>query len=108
MQLKNIKLVFAKLTIYFATGERTANSETHIFENLCRQADKWVPPNSNLSCHYSAPHPYFKLGPLKEEVLLDDPPVLLFHDFVTQSEVDQIIELAKPKVGIEMTMSPYA
>ncbi|KAM7538844.1 hypothetical protein Aperf_G00000054791 [Anoplocephala perfoliata] len=81
-------------------GERTESSEAYVFEDLCRQADKWVPPNSNLSCRYSTPHPYFKLAPLKEEILYEDPLILLFHDFVTQNEVGQIIALAKPKVGI--------
>lgn len=87
---------------YCTEGDRTESYEAVVFEDLCRQADKWAPPNSNMSCLYSTPHSYFKLGPLKVEVLLDDPPVLLFHDFVTQSEVDQIIELAKPKVGTEI------
>ncbi|KAM7534680.1 hypothetical protein Aperf_G00000113092 [Anoplocephala perfoliata] len=79
-------------------SERTEDAGTYVFEELCRQANEWMPPNSNRSCRHSIPHSYFKLGPLKEEVLLEDPPVLLFHDFVTQNEADQIIELAKPKL----------
>ncbi|KAM7539129.1 hypothetical protein Aperf_G00000054761 [Anoplocephala perfoliata] len=80
-------------------SKRTMDTELYIFENLCRQSDKWAPPDTNMSCRYSSPHSFFKLGPLKEETLLEDPPVLMFHDFITQNEVDHIIELAKPKLA---------
>ncbi|KAM7538663.1 hypothetical protein Aperf_G00000054771 [Anoplocephala perfoliata] len=79
-------------------SERTERTENYVFEDLCRQANKWIPPSSNMSCRFSTPHSYFKLGPLKVEVLLDDPLVLQFHDFVTQKEADQLIKLARPKL----------
>ena len=35
-------------------------------------------------------NPYLKLQPLKVEVLLDDPQVLMFHDVVTAEEIDEL------------------
>lgn len=34
-----------------------------------------------------------------QEIVNEDPLIILWHDFVTQKEVDEIIELAKPKVS---------
>ncbi|KAM3184267.1 hypothetical protein ACTXT7_008677 [Hymenolepis weldensis] len=80
-------------------SERAEDKEIFTFDDLCRKADMWSPPKSNLSCRYSTPHPYFLIGPLMEEIVNEDPLVILWHDFVTQKEVDEIIELAKPKVS---------
>lgn len=85
--------------LYALLDKRADDSEASIFNNLCRKADAISPPDSNLTCRYSSPHPYFLLGPLKEEIMQEEPTILLWHEFVTQKEVDEIIELAKPGVG---------
>ncbi|KAL5963355.1 Prolyl 4-hydroxylase subunit alpha-2 [Taenia solium] len=85
---------------------RADDSEATIFDDLCRKADMELPPDHYLSCHYSTPHVFFTLAPLKEEVLQLDPPILLWHDFVTQNEVDQIIEIAKPRLKRALVRNP--
>ncbi|VDN97114.1 unnamed protein product [Rodentolepis nana] len=87
-------------------GERAVDQEAYIFDDLCRKANAWSPPKSNLNCRYSTPHPYFLIGPLKEELLQEDPPIILWHDFVSQKEVDEIIEIAKPKLRRALVRNP--
>ncbi|CUT99594.1 prolyl 4 hydroxylase subunit alpha 1 [Echinococcus multilocularis] len=85
---------------------RAEGSEAAIFDSLCRTADLLSPPDQHLSCHYFTPHPFFILGPLKEEVVQVEPPILQWHDFVTQNEVDQIIKLARPKLKRALVRNP--
>ena len=44
-------------------------------------------------------NPYLKLQPLKVEVLLDDPQVLVFHDVVTTEEIDELKRKARSQVN---------
>ncbi|KAL5103346.1 Prolyl 4-hydroxylase subunit alpha-2 [Taenia crassiceps] len=85
---------------------RADDSEAAVFDSLCRRADTMSPPDHHLSCHYSTPHVFFTLAPLKEEVLQLEPPIVLWHDFVTQNEVDQIIEIAKPRLKRALVRNP--
>ena len=47
------------------------------------------------------------MGPLKEEVIQEDPPIILWHEFVTQNEVDEIIESAKPRVNFHFIILQF-
>jgi prolyl 4-hydroxylase len=54
---------------------------------------------SKLFCRYRHNnHPYLILQPIKEEQILDHPAIYLFHDVVSNSDVEQIKSLALPKV----------
>ncbi|EUB60789.1 Prolyl 4-hydroxylase subunit alpha-1 [Echinococcus granulosus] len=85
---------------------RAEGSEAAIFDSLCRTADLLSPPDQHLSCHYFTPHSFFILGPLKGEVIQLEPPILQWHDFVTQNEVEQIIKLARPKLKRALVRNP--
>ena len=43
-------------------------------------------------------HPHLILRPIKEEQLLDQPIIYLFHDVLTDSEIEEIKSLASPRV----------
>ncbi|VUZ43214.1 unnamed protein product [Hymenolepis diminuta] len=87
-------------------SERAEDKEILTFDELCRMADTWSPPKSKLCCRYSTPHPYFLIGPLMEEIVNEDPLILLWHDFVTQKEVDEIVELARPNLRRALIRNP--
>jgi prolyl 4-hydroxylase len=54
---------------------------------------------SKLFCRYRHNnHPYLVIQPVKEEQLLDHPAIFLYHDVVSNSDVEQIKSLASPKV----------
>ena len=77
------------------------------YEALCRSeiynTNLFVMPNAPTSdhkCyfHYGDGHPYFQMGPMKEEVLSTSPLVLIFHDVVLDGEITILSDLAKPLV----------
>ena len=46
--------------------------------------------------------PYLKLQPLKVEVLLKDPQILIFHDVVETEEIVELKRKAKSQVEVAM------
>lgn len=72
--------------------------ENASFEDLCRSESPIGPPDAALSCYHRVPHPTFLLGPIREELVQIDPPVVLWHEFVTQNEAENIIETSSPRV----------
>lgn len=54
---------------------------------------------AKLFCRYRHNnHPYLMLRPVKEEQVLDKPAVYLFHDVVTDKDINEIKALALPRV----------
>ncbi len=78
--------------------------ETGDFEDLCRAASMEGPLDSELTCHFTIPHPYFLLQPVMEEVMQIDPFIVLWHEFVTPLEVEGIIETARPQVNLRLLL----
>jgi hypothetical protein len=68
---------------------------------LCRGKDL-LPPRERalLYCHYAdLNHPFYKLGPMKVE-LAHRPPhsVVIFHEFMTDAESNEIVDIASPRL----------
>ena len=56
---------------------------------------------AKLFCRYRHNHhPYLILQPVKEEQLLDQPAIFLFHDIISHADIEKIKSLASPKVCI--------
>jgi len=75
-------------------GEERVN-----YEQLCR-GEEFVPKDvlAKLKCRYtSGRHPYLLLGPVKEEEVYLSPRIVLFHDLITDAEIETIKELATPR-----------
>lgn len=108
---KNIKIKNQRPTDYL--------EERDVYERLCRQSGPQVtkktdscicvepsvsfqlPPKreAKLFCRYRHNnHPYLLLQPAKEEQVLDEPVVFLFHDILTDSDIAEIQSLALPRV----------
>ena len=49
-----------------------------------------------------ANHGPFVIAPLKEEVLSEKPRVSLFHDILSEKQINVLKKLAKPKVSLEL------
>ena len=56
---------------------------------------------SKLKCRYVAYHPFLKIAPVKEEQMFDNPPIWLFHDVITEQQVQRMKYLAGPKVRLD-------
>ena len=40
-----------------------------------------------------------RIAPVKEELVFDQPPIWLYHDVITESQVERMKSLAEPKVN---------
>ncbi|CAB3223325.1 unnamed protein product [Arctia plantaginis] len=67
---------------------------------LCR-GDSGLPMeiSSRLTCRYQTEHhPFTKLAPIKTEMLYLNPDIILFHDMLSDSEIDTVVEMAKMRL----------
>lgn len=53
-----------------------------------------------LKCRLVDHHPLLKIAPVKEEQVFDRPPIWLYHDVITEEQIDRMKYLAGPKVRI--------
>ncbi|CAK5076818.1 unnamed protein product [Meloidogyne enterolobii] len=81
-------------------GDSLGNSERDIYEALCRDE---VPVSqkqiSKLYCYYKMDRPFLLLAPFKVEIMRFNPLAVLFRDIINDEEIEQIQELAKPKLA---------
>ncbi|CAF1246049.1 unnamed protein product [Rotaria magnacalcarata] len=71
-------------------------------EEICRQQHAQLSKKrqATLFCRYRHNnHPYLILIPVKEEKVLDEPAVFLFHDVVSDSDIEKIKALAVPRMS---------
>ena len=64
--------------------------------NLSTQSQK---ERDKLFCYYHNDRPEILLKPVKVEMINLDPNLYLFHDVVTDKEINHVIKLARPKVS---------
>ncbi|CAM4891155.1 unnamed protein product [Rotaria socialis] len=87
---------------YLASSEKVGSNELNeICKALCRQnrAKLSHKHQAKLFCRYRHNnHPYLILRPVKEEQLFDEPTILLFHDVVSDTDIEKIKVLATPQL----------
>ena len=79
-------------------GEERVNCE-----QLCRGEEFiTVEEKSKLMCRYNfGKHNFLKIGPLKEEEVYLRPRIVLFHDFLTESEMETTRGVATPRATVQ-------
>ncbi|XP_049513479.1 prolyl 4-hydroxylase subunit alpha-2 isoform X10 [Dermacentor silvarum] len=67
------------------------------YNNLCR-GDKIrnATEEKDLRCYLSVPHPYFRIGPVKMEVMSLDPYIVQFYDVIWPKEIRAIRSIGDP------------
>ncbi|XP_028424253.1 prolyl 4-hydroxylase subunit alpha-1 [Perca flavescens] len=72
------------------------------YEQLCRGEGIRMTPRrqSRLFCRYydNNRHPMYVIGPVKQEDEWDRPLILRYHDIVSDTEIERVKELAKPRL----------
>ena len=53
---------------------------------------------SQLKCSYATYDPYLIIGPVKQELLYLDPLVIMFHDVITDKQIETMKKLSTAKV----------
>ncbi|KAL7078512.1 hypothetical protein ACQ4LE_002658 [Meloidogyne hapla] len=81
-------------------GDSLGNSERDIYEALCRDE---VPVSqkqtSKLYCYYKMDRPFLRLAPFKVEIMRFNPLAVLFRNVLNDEEIEQIQDLARPKLA---------
>jgi hypothetical protein len=54
--------------------------------------------DKDLTCQYRRHHPIFYINPLREEVLNANPRIVVYHNAVTDKEIERVREMATPRV----------
>ena len=55
--------------------------------------------SSRLKCYYSrGHHPFLLLQPVKVEQVSLEPFIVVYHDVISDNEINKIQEMAKPEV----------
>lgn len=55
-----------------------------------------------MSCRYFyGVHPFMKIAPVKEEEVFLEPRLVLYHDVITDNELDVVKKLATPRVSVQ-------
>ena len=69
------------------------------YEQLCRGEEFIsVEEKSKLLCQYNfGKHNFLLIGPLKEEEVYLNPRIVIYHDFLTSSEIETIKDMATPR-----------
>merc|ERR1711892_90233 len=80
-------------------GEDDLGEERVHYEQLCR-GEEFITEEerSKLMCRYSTgKHLYLIIGPVKEEEVYLNPRIVLYHDIVTENELETVRSLATPR-----------
>ena len=61
---------------------------------------KGVLDESKIRCFYKRDHPLLVLKPLKVSQMHDNPPVLVFHDFISNNTAEKLKKMAIPRMKV--------
>lgn len=83
-------------------------SENEHLDIACRGDLKKSPlEEAQLKCRYVTNNlPFLKIAPFKVEEVNLEPPILVFHDVISDDEIEKIKELAAPQVKSVLMKSP--
>lgn len=84
------------------------DTELAVYQRLCRTVNTSAVRDPQLICHLIIPHPYFLVAPVKEEIMQVEPPIVLWHDFVTAAEVEHIQNIARPRLRRATVRNPIS
>merc|ERR1719400_2808384 len=70
-----------------------------MYEQLCRGEETLTDlDRSKMTCRYFyGVHPFMKIAPVKEEEVFLEPRLVLYHDVITDNELDVVKKLATPR-----------
>lgn len=90
------------------TRPESSYDERDKYEALCRRDKSEIPPKrlKNLKCRYITHNPLLQIAPIKEEQLHDIPAIWLFHDVITDKQVEMMKSMAGPRLKRAIVRSP--
>lgn len=73
------------------------DEESHMYEYLCREENPNI-LDSRLKCRYISYNPLLYIAPVKEELVNIDPPIWVYHDVLSNDQINAMKSLAIPKL----------
>ncbi|RNA10195.1 prolyl 4-hydroxylase subunit alpha-2 [Brachionus plicatilis] len=86
--------------------EHALGLERDVYEALCRGDPIPGKVSKNLYCRYASYHPMLKIAPVKEELINDNPKIWLYHEIITENQIEIMKNLARPKLKRAIVRSP--
>lgn len=80
------------------------------FERLCtKEKVPSAEDQAPLRCRYEKSHsPFYRIAPMKVEEVSQDPYIVIFKNMVSDAEIEQIKEFARPRVCSRIQMKKIA
>ncbi|XP_032232333.2 prolyl 4-hydroxylase subunit alpha-1 isoform X3 [Nematostella vectensis] len=80
--------------------DELSREEMAEYTRLCRPNSQTRLPSSNkqLTCSYLNKHPGLKLKPVAMEIVSVNPQITLFHNVLSEMEIEQMLKLARPRL----------
>ncbi|KAH9642930.1 hypothetical protein HF086_011287, partial [Spodoptera exigua] len=85
-------------------GEKPATlseyaKERKAYESLCRgEVDVPLEISKKLTCRYlTENHPFLRLAPIKMEYMYLNPDIVIFHDVISDGEIEIVKRMARPR-----------
>ncbi|XP_075524913.1 prolyl 4-hydroxylase subunit alpha-2-like isoform X1 [Dermacentor variabilis] len=70
------------------------------YNDLCRgEKIRNATEEKDLLCYLSVPHPYFRIGPVKMEVMSLDPYIVQFYDVIWPQEIQVMRSIGEPTLA---------
>ncbi|XP_056325429.1 prolyl 4-hydroxylase subunit alpha-1a isoform X3 [Danio aesculapii] len=83
-------------------GKKEYLPEKRKYEKLCRGEGLRMTPRRqrHLFCRYfnGNRHPFYTIGPVKQEDEWDRPRIIRYHEIITEQEIEKVKELSKPRL----------
>lgn len=110
--LKKKEVVEQWLSHIEQNGPKQKPSKPHrgLYEPLCRGEYQRTPAQvANLRCRYESKNSSFlKIAPFKLEEASLDPLIVIYHNAISDKEIDQIIQVSKPMLKRSMVGESFS
>lgn len=73
--------------------------ERKVYESLCRgEVDIPSAISKRLTCRYlTENHPFLRIAPIKMEMMYLNPDIVIFHDVISDGEIETVKKMARPR-----------
>lgn len=82
-----------------AASTEYGQKERKAYEALCRgEVDVPLEISKKLTCRYlTENHPFLRLAPIKMEMMYLNPDIVIFHDVISDGEIETVKRMARPR-----------
>lgn len=102
----DIDLTNVRNPTVFANIRPVQRSYVYNYEYLCREKIENKINDSRLKCRYIHYNPFLYISPVKEELMHIDPNIWMYHDVISDSQIEIMKKLATPRLQRAIVRNP--